>query len=134
MQQPPESIQETVSEHMAYTMQAAMSAKQADERRKKETAALESQRPDESEAQGIDELPSRARQVGETNYARIDSFDDNTEEQDPDLIAAITNRGQAPKQGDGQEQGPPVMDSTSKTKPSNNIDLLAMAKQMENSR
>jgi len=119
---------------MAYTMQAAASAKQADERRKKETAALESPRPDESDAQEMDELPSRGRQAGETKYARIDSFDDNMEEQDPDLIAAITNRGQAPKQGDGQEQGPPVMDSTSKTKPSNNIDLLAMAKQMENSR
>ena len=110
-------------------MHAAASAKQADERRKLET------RNENVDTIGeADELPSKPRQGGDTKYARIDSFDGSEDDQDPDLIAAITNRGQAPKQGDGHDVGPSIMDSTSKSKPSNNIDVLALAKEMEKGR
>lgn len=113
---------------MAYTMHAAASAKQADERRKLETKSVV------EVSDGVDELPSKPRQAGDTKYARIDQFDGSEDDQDPDLIAAITNRGQAPKQGDGLEVGPSIMNSTSKSKPSNNIDVLALAKEMEKGR
>ena len=122
------AIQETLSEHMAYTMHAAASAKQAAERRKMET-----QNENVDTIEEVDELPSKPR-AGDTKYARIDSFNGSDDNQDPDLIAAITNRGQAPKQGDGNEVGPSIMNSTSKSKPSNNIDVLALAKALEKDR
>ena len=140
-------MQETVSEHMAHTMYSAELAKQAADKRKSEvnTQTLEEETPvapvapvaavaaATEEVAMEDELPSRGRQDGESKYARIGSFDD--EPQDPELAAAIMNRSQGPKQGQGDgEDGPPMMNSGSKAKPGTNTDVMALAKQMEKGR
>ena len=134
-------------------MHSAQLAKQADDRRQQELnrdknimAVSDEQRNQDigsdlsqdmgqdmgQELEGTsDELPSRGRNIGESSYARIDSLE---EESDPELIAAIMNRGQAPKQGDGNPNGPVVMDSTSKPKAAKNTDIMALAKEMEKGR
>ena len=126
-------INEDVSEHMARTMHIAELAKQADERKKKETSAKDNQSdmPNVTSIDDTDELPSRGRTDG-VKYARIDSISEQDE--DPELLAAIMNRGQAPKQGDGNENGQPIMDSSTKPKPMNNTDIMALAKEMEKNR
>ena len=60
---------------------------------------------------------------------------DDQHDQDPELAAAIMNRSQGPKQGQGDgEDGPPMMNSGSKAKPGTNTDVMALAKQMEKGR
>jgi len=128
---------------MAHTMYSAELAKQAADKRKSEVntqtpegEALSAPVIEATEAVGVeDELPSRGRQDGDSKYARIGAFDDEQQDQDPELAAAIMNRSQGPKQGQGDgEDGPPMMNSGSKAKPGTNTDVMALAKQMEKGR
>ena len=130
----PESSHNQISEHMARTMHAAEMAKQADDRRKQETGYEHSAiRPPMDENDDDDELPSKSRSDNDAKYARIDSIEPD-EEQSPELIAAIMNRGQGAKQGEGNENGPPLMNSNTMPKTSNNTDIMALAKEMEKGR
>ena len=131
----PESSHNQISEHMARTMHAADMAKQADDRRKQETGYEHSaiRPPMDENDDDDDELPSKSRSDNDAKYARIDSIEPD-EEQSPELIAAIMNRGQGAKQGEGNENGPPLMNSNTMPKTSNNTDIMALAKEMEKGR
>jgi hypothetical protein len=131
----PESSHNALSEHMAQTMHAAEMVKQADDRRKQETGYEHSAiRPAMSQIdENEDELPSKGRTTTEAKYARIDSIESD-DEQPPELLAAIMNRGQGAKQGEGNADGPPIMNSSTVAKSSNNIDIMALAKEMEKGR
>ena len=115
-------------------MHAAEMAKQADDRRKHETGYEHSAiRPAVSQNDADDELPSKSRTTTEAKYARIDSIESD-DEQPPELLAAILNRGQGAKQGEGNADGPPLMNSSAVAKTSNNTDIMALAKEMEKGR
>ena len=131
----PQSSHNQISEHMARTMHAAEMAKQADDRRKQETGYEHSaiRPPMDENDDDDDELPSKSRSDNDAKYARIDSIEPD-EEQAPELIAAIMNRGQGAKQGEGNENGPPLMNSNATPKTSNNTDILTLAKEMEKGR
>ena len=82
----------------------------------------------------VDELPSRRMGDGDAKYATIESINIDEENVDQELMSAIMNRGTSKTEvGNNDASKVPLMNSDMPKRSGGN-DIIALAKQMEQSR